>query len=345
MLVWILLIVYLFGLRGLLGKLDGRGRQRKYLIAAGIGCFLVMGLRFPYYAVAKDLQTYVAFYELAGKTPWSVVFTISEFEYGYVALNKLLALVVPWGQFIVIVEAAICVFAVGRYIYLNSEYPFEAMLYYVTLGTMSFQLTGFRQAIAISVCLLSIESAKRRRPLCFALLVGLATLFHRTAIVFAIMYFFLNRDLDFLNSVRGIVLVLVGSLAGGFLTVLGNSLFGTDYWGTRGNQYGGVVPAIIFALTIALAFWHRRRIKNHQSVNMTTVGLAIYLMRYVTHTIQRIAFYFTPGVIVALPEAVRAVEDRHLVAALQVLSLSGAVGLFVYRLTTSEWAAYRFFWQ
>jgi type III secretory pathway component EscS len=78
---------------------------------------------------------------------------------------------------------------------------------------------------------------------------------------------------------------------------------------------------------------------------MTVLSLAIYVMRYTTLALERVSFYFTPGVVVALPDAISSLEDANLRAAVQVVAISLALALFVYRLFTSEWALYRFFWQ
>jgi hypothetical protein len=78
---------------------------------------------------------------------------------------------------------------------------------------------------------------------------------------------------------------------------------------------------------------------------MTMIGLAIYVMRYATLVLERISFYFTQGVIVALPEAINSETDARLRTVLQIAAVSLAVALFAYRITTSEWGVYRFFWQ
>lgn len=343
--VWLGLVAFLLLLRLVLGRQDTKKKQKKYLMLSGIAVAAVMGLRFPAYSVVYDLGGYTDFYTLIRRVPWGSIFTVSEFEYGYVLLNKILASIAPWPQTIVIVEALVCVFAIGRFIYKNSDYPFEAMLFYVTLGTMAFQLTAFRQSFAMSICLLSVEMIKRRRLVWFVLMVLLASMFHVTAIAFLVAYPLGNRRPTFTGSLTYVALVVMGVLAADFATSLGNSLFGMSYGRYVGSPYGGAVPIAIFVLTIGMAIWRRSRLNSWVGLNMTVVGLAIYLMRYTTLALERVSFYFTPGVVVALPDALNSVEDVHLRAALQVVSISLAVALFVYRLFASEWAMYRFFWQ
>lgn len=343
--VWLGLVAFLFLLRLILGRQDTKKKQRKYLIVSGLAVATVMGLRYPAYAVVYDLRSYADFYAAIGRVSWDSIFTVSGFEYGYVLLNKLLVSVVPWPQTILIVEALVCVFSIGWFIYKNSNYPFQAMLFYVTFGTMAFQLTAFRQSFAMSICLLSVEMIKRRRLVLFMLMVLLASTFHVSAIAFLVAYPLANRRPTFTGSLTYLALVVLGVLGAGLATLLGNSLFGMRYGGYVGSTYGGLVPIAIFGLTIGITIWRRRRLSNWVGLNMTVLGLAVYVMRYSTLVLERVSFYFTSGVTVALPDAISSVEDSSLRTALRLAVVSLAVAYFAYRLLTSEWGIYRFFWQ
>lgn len=345
MYIWLTLVLFLLGLRAVLGKLRTKRDQGRYLLISGIAVALIMGLRYPAYAVVYDLGSYVRFYEVIGRTPWSEIFALSRFEYGYVVLNKLLATVVPWPQFIVIAVAAICVFCVARFIYVHSERAFSAMLYYVTLGSMTFALTAFRQAIAIGICLLSIELLRERKTLGFVLSVLFAATFHKTAIVFLLAYFLIGRKVTFTNGVLSVGLTIAAVFGAGAVTVFGNRLFEMEYGSYVGNPLGGAIPIAIYMLIVLISVWQRRRLRSLSGLNLTIAGLAIYVMRYATLALERISFFFTVGAVIALPEATNAEEDPRLRAVLEILSASAAIALFAYRLTTSEWGAYRFFWQ
>jgi hypothetical protein len=342
---WLALVAFLFLARLVLGRQDTKEKQKRYLSISGTAVAAVMGLRYPAYEVVADLGTYVGFYERMRHTPWSSIFSVSDFGYGYVVANKLLASVVPWGQFIVIVEAAFCVFCAARFIYRNSDHAFHGMLFYVTLGAMSFQLTGFRQAIAMSICLLSLEFVKTRRPVRFAAVVLAAAAFHQTAIVFLPAYWTMRRSPSVTRSLAWIALMVAGVLGATAITALGNVLFRREYAGYVGSTYGGMVPILTYGAVVVISLWQRRRLRNWIGVNMTMIGLAIYVMRYATLVLERISFYFTQGVIVALPEAINSETDARLRTVLQIAAVSLAVALFAYRITTSEWGVYRFFWQ
>lgn len=325
--------------------MDTKKKQFNFLIFSGIGIIFVMGMRFPKYEIVYDLNLYYHYYKNIANTSWVDIFNISRFEPGYAILNKLLSSIVPWPQFIIIFEAVFCVFCVSYFIYKNSDYPFECIIYYVTLGTMSFQLTAFRQSFAISVCLLSVELIKKKKIVPFLLTMLLAWSFHQTAIVFIFAYFFINRPLTLKQKAISIAAIVLLSLNAEHLIKLGNELFDMNYSQYIGNRFGGLVPITIYTIILLLAYVKNENHKFSLGTNMTAVGLAIYLTRYKVLAMERVSFFFTPGSIVALPEVVRSFKDKRTAQIINCTAIILALALFIYRLTYAEYADYRFFWQ
>jgi len=325
--------------------LTEKRKQKKFLIISGLAVIFVMGLRYPEYENVYDLKVYYTYYDHLISTPWNEIFEVSRFEPGYAILNKALATLVPWAQFILIAEAVISVYCVCRFIYKNSEYPFQAMIFYITLGTMVFQLTGFRQAFAMSLCLFGVEYIKRRKVIRFVLIVLLAISIHKSAMVFLPFYFIANRKPTLINNIASIFLIFVTVNLADQITTFGNKMLDTNYSGYRGNPLGGLIPIIIYVITIVLSIIYSRKIKNPIPYNMVILGLTIYLMRYTTLALERISFYFTSAVIVQLSNVINFEPDKKTRAYLNFFAVILAIALFMYRLKDSDFAAYRFFWQ
>lgn len=345
MFVWIGLIVYIFVVRLGIGRLRTKARQKRFLIWAGIGIVLIMGARGHDYVKVYDVWSYYYFCKNIAEIPWQDIFAASGFEPGYVLLNKLLITLIPWPQIILFAEAAFCVFAVSRFIYLNSEYPFECIYFFITLGTMGFYLTAFRQAFAISICLLSVELIKKRKfiPFCVAVLCALS--FHKTALVFFAAYFFVASRLVLQQKFLLIVAVITIGWNSGQLISLANEIFNMEYSGYDGSEYGGIVPIIIYLMIVLYSFVFFNRTDNNTGVNMTTMGLGLYICRYSVEIAERVSFYYTPGSIIALPEIIGHVRDPRLRFSLRSLAMILAFLLFVRRLGYAEYGNYQFFWQ
>ncbi len=124
MIVWFGLIAYIFIVKLALKHLNTEGKKKRFLIIAGIGIALIMGLRGDNYANVYDLRVYKDYFSMISQVVWQDIFSVSEFEPGFAILNKLLSVFINWDQAIVLFEACFCVFAVLLFIYKNTKYVF-----------------------------------------------------------------------------------------------------------------------------------------------------------------------------------------------------------------------------
>lgn len=347
MFVWLTLVAALVALRLFFGNLADKRRQAAYLAIAGTMIAVVMGLRYAESPTNRDLYTYYTFYSHLPEMSWPEAFAaVSRFDPGYVVFNKLLASVAPWPQTIVLVEAAVAVFATMYYVYKNSDSPFLGSLFYLTIGALPFHLSGFRQTFAMSICLLGVECIKKKRPVAFIAVVLLAASFHRSAIVFLPAYLLIDKKPSLTRAGIGLVLTVVAAYGAELIAELGNSFMDTGYSASyAGSQFGGLVPIAIYAIAIILSLRHRKKLQPYIGVNMAAIGVSIYVLRYLALVLQRISYYFLPGVLIALPEGIAAEEDKHLRALLQLAAVSLSIALFAYRIGSEPWGPYLFFWQ
>ena len=202
------LLLYITIIKLFMRKLDSNKKKKTFLLLSGIGIVLVMGCRYPEYKHVTDLKAYYDYYRIIGQLDWSNIFGVYSFEPGYAILNKFLSIFISWPQFILFFEGAFCVFCTSYFIYKNTDEVYDSLFLYITMGLFSFHLTSFRQSIAMSICLLSVELIKKRKFVPFLILVFLASTIHRTAILFIFAYFFINNDIDWLfqDSSRFIVI-------------------------------------------------------------------------------------------------------------------------------------------
>ena len=345
MIVWLILIVYLFFIRIIMGPCITQKSRKVFLILAGIGIVFVMGSRFPQYKVVYDLEIYYHYYGMARKLSWIGLFKYSRFEPGYAIMNKIVSTLVPWDQFILYFEAAFCVGCTFSFIHRNTEDVFLGVLVYVLLGSMGFQLTAFRQAFAMSICLLSVEKVKQRKFIPFLLMVLLAASMHKVAIVFLPAYYILRRPINRKENLLSMIIICLSPFFAKAATMLGNQVLHMNYEGYIGNEYGGLVPILIYFIIIIYSYITANRLDNRVGLNMLIPGLAIYLMRYTTVALERVSFFYTIGAATALPEALRAEKDGKIKVFLKIFAAVLLIMLFIYRLTYAEYANYRFFWE
>lgn len=132
-----------------------------------------------------DILVYQSFYELS-YNPYEYLGLTYDFEYGYYLLNKGLHVISNNFYFFIAVYSLIVVganmIAIERY---SCNIWLSVVLY---LCSCYFSLFILRQYLAIAICIFSIPYIINRKFLPFFCLTLLATLFHRSAIIWIVAY-------------------------------------------------------------------------------------------------------------------------------------------------------------
>lgn len=157
-------------------------KNKSYFYIAWSTCFLIFiihdGLRWE---TGTDWTPYFTYFEKCLDSP------NSEFEVGYVFISILIRTVTNEYTLFLIFYAFILYGLVFTSIKKYSISPFLSLfLYYcMTLPVLGMN----RQLIALGICLFSIRYVAERKVLYFFLLIALAMLFHKSALIFSIVYF------------------------------------------------------------------------------------------------------------------------------------------------------------
>lgn len=138
--------------------------------------------------IGYDFQMYVeGFYRMA-------VSSFSELSYfdweiGFVLFTKLVAFFTKEHTVYLGIISAFCLGSVAWFIYKHSKIPWLSAILYINLYFFYLSMNFLRQAIAISITLFAWQYLKGRRFLPFAVIVGIAALFHSTALILIPVYF------------------------------------------------------------------------------------------------------------------------------------------------------------
>lgn len=309
-----------------------RQDDKKILTLAFIMMVLVFGCRHWKMYSTHDLYNYYTCYEKAigfddiylfvNHTVWM--------EKGYLALNWLMSRVIQWPQFIFFFEAAFCCGITFRFIYKYSEDVLFSVLSFMSLGMMAFYLTGFRQSMAISLCLLALEMAEKRKIIRFIIFVLAAMSMHQSAVVFLPVYFLMGiKVVKSLAVVEmGVLFLIEASIP--FLVNLGNEVFHRDYDLTyTGSIFGSIINILINVFIVFIMIYQMsdgnmpdvsddtmqngeqdtlisgRKFENKKFLYILILGLGLYCMRFQASILERISLYFTPVTLVMLPEVIQ----------------------------------------
>lgn len=353
MLAWSTILLSIVIIKLFMGDLDTAPKKKVFLILSGLILVFFIGSRNALIAVGTDLNNYYNFYAAAIKMTWK---DFSDYmigiDKGYVILNQILSILVPWPQFIVYFVAAVTTLLVFRFIYINTKDVFLGVLIFLSLGTFSFFLTGFRQSIAIGLCLWAFEYIKERKLIKFLLVVILAIIMHQTAIVFLPFYYLGNRKASAINN----ILTFTGFFGAVFFTEFllewGNELFDKNFVmiGTE-SAFGGVLNIAVYAATLIAAGtflnYHRNTKESEQIklvFQMLLLGTGIYILRFQALVMERVAFYFIPAIAVLLPNVMTEIRQESGKREWYLLIISICIFLYGWRFYNYSYD-YVFFWR
>ena len=339
MLVWYGLIFWILFIKILLGSLRSEKNKIRYLCLIGFALILIMGCRYIDTSLKGDLNNYARLYANLKYISWEDLFVYSDMEKGYLLLNKIFVSIFPWEQSILFIEAIICVYFSFKFIYKYCDDVFLGVLFYISQGLFIFELTGFRQAIAISLCLYAIEFVEKRKFIPFSIIMLLASAFHSTAILFFPFYFIalLKPGLKAYAIYFLFFMILIQIVP--FLLNWGSDLTGNDYSqaGSWGGLIGPLINIVLYLSTLVLTYLTNKsnEIIPSWKWNMIITGIIVYLLRFISLPFERISFYFQAGVIVTLPTVLKKPFDKESYKLLYYMIIISSVILFLYRITTT----------
>lgn len=279
---------------------------------------LVAGLRDR--SVGTDTEYYVRLF--GESTTWAYVLarSVQTYEIGYYALNWVIRAFTDQYHVLLLTIAAIAVAGYVRAIRTLSLNPAISSFVFVALGSYTFFFNGARQGIACAICALAVGPLLKRDLRRFVILVVVAALFHKTALVLLPFYFVLEKS----NTLRTNVLYgLVGVIGAitlqpfvGLASQVDPRYQSFSSVGSGGGYY--TVAFIVLLTTFFLLFKKSVRVdreRYEQFLNMlifgTVISLVSALARVDPSGVGRIAQYFTVSIIFLWPIVYRNISGRN----------------------------------
>ncbi len=165
--------------------------RREYLLLSSL---LILSLYiFKDNKLFPDLDDYFYLYEAVQSVPLNKLLSEgisiqgTHYDTGYLVYNKILSFISSDYLFLIFVNALIIMIGYLVFIKRYSDYLFMALALFI-LGPFYHTLFIYRQFIAIAICLMSIPYIIQNKPIKFLILLALAFSFHKTAIIFAVLY-------------------------------------------------------------------------------------------------------------------------------------------------------------
>ncbi len=193
-------------------RVSNKTKKRNKLIFVLIACtqwVLISGLRAD--SVGDDTENYMLFFDKHGSLSWGAIFNglkhyvvtgemggswYMDLEPLFIVFNKFVSVFTRSHIAYKFIIAIIFMSSLGLYIYKYSEDPCLSFVLYGALFFNMFSLTGYRQVLATSICVLwGYQFIRKRKVIPFAILVIVSYFIHRSSIAIIPFYFFANKKL------------------------------------------------------------------------------------------------------------------------------------------------------
>lgn len=350
---------------------SGRYRDPKkvFLFRSAIVLVLLFGSMHNQYSFSDVGMYYNLYKRYIGKPFALVVLDFNSYrDSAFFVMTWILAQIVKWPQFFMYFEAAIFIGSSFWFIYKNSENPFLSVMVLFGSGLLSFCLSAYRQAFAISCCLFAFEFLKpnyygskaRRLKIVGIVLYAVAIFMHRSAIAFVIAL-----AICYIRDIRlKIVIAFIGAVFlrgfGGRLFQFGANLMGKEYVAEFHMSYlGHIIQMVFLALPIVMLmitrFFSRssclQKQGNYTLVNeadkaiISVMGCIIYAIRTIAQGYERIAFFYFPFTEIAYSTALDYSVNNRSKKITNFLICILCVLLFFWRQSSSSRSGFVFFWQ
>lgn len=292
-----------------------RYNNKAFFLITGFSLFLVMGLR--HISVGTDLYSYYNEFLNA-----ELYLKLRKNELGYAYFNYFFSSLGINFQVYLLIISGIVVVTISKIYSKFSQNIVLSFYLFVTLGLFAMTMTGLRQSMAIIITMLAFINLMEKKSLLFFTLVGLATLFHNSAIIFIVIYFIKNIKI---TKRKGTVLYIITLLSYFikdilimFVMHISPGRYLRRYLIVE-SEVNPIVILVYIAIPIAvLLVWNRDsmddKLKESTSIMilMSLINIVIYFIAIDIPMVSRFTYYFMVYNTILLPNVIESIKSKDI---------------------------------
>lgn len=345
--VWIMLFLPYFTRKRY--KLH-RQYEDSYRIYIFLLLTLLIGLR--HVSVGADTEQYRYMYRASKR-----ILETTNYEHGYYHVTNILnSLGVDYQIFLLVVAA----FASACLIQFNREYCRNlgfSIFVFMTIGLLPMYMSGTRQVLAISICLLAVVVFDKGKNILGTVLILLATTFHVSAIVFLVMVPITKIQLTKKSAAMLIVLSAASMAYKNLLLVIVTLLMPEKYQ-VKIDIYGGyeINPLLLIIAVLIPMFCvifdketENGKFSAKQSTLycMSCINIVLMMLSVNSMYFSRLAFYFDNANPVLISNVI--ISQRRQANRIIMIYIIGIICALYFIISipdgTLQIDKYKFFWQ
>lgn len=308
-----LLVVIICALREVDLRSDSEKRKNLFFALIPVYCLLA----FKDASIGSDTASYLGSYEtlaeyqdISSLDKWGY----ERIEWGYKIYLMMLTSLFSNPQYLLIVSSLFVCLTLYHYINRTSTNKSLALFFFVSMGFFQFAMSGIRQTLAICIVLWSYRFIVQKKLWKFAIVVLLAMQFHKSAVVFAPVFYIANMQV----SKKTVSLMFIGMFILLFtadkILLSAADIMNYNYGiESTGNGYQFFVIVLLITIMVVKNQDYLRHFRESNSImiNVNFVSLALWVVRLVSRTAERVSLYFMPYTYVALEEYLSALPSKN----------------------------------
>ena len=196
--------------------------NQKFLVISFLAIYALCALRD--YSVGRDIPGYIETYEIAGNYPFMDA-SWTHMELGYIAFMQVCTMMGLSSRIFLCLIYAIMLYPLYLTIKRYSQDYLLSVIIFVCFQFLTFDLSGIRQGLAISICMMSLPYANlksKKDALIFTAILLLAIFFHRSSVIFVIVPILLKLKINLLNISTSIFALAAAPNLTSFIMTLNN---------------------------------------------------------------------------------------------------------------------------
>ena len=328
-------------------------KNKIYINISFIILFIILILREPY----SDMIRYIQVFKQTNLQTFSSILEL-RWEVLYLVLNLIVKLFTESERIFIIVLAVLTL--VGPYTFIKkySDNYFFSLIFFIILGIYNYNFYIIRQAIAISILLMSIKHIEQKSLIKFLLYIIVAAGFHTSSIIFIIAYPLCNIKIN----IKGIIIYFFSSilvfLSSKKIVSLIYSISSYSTYSERQSVSDGkgrlILLILIFIAVLILNYKNGKIDLNSKKIfdkrekgdkntiffNMLMIGIIFQVLAIRQSVIVRLANIFITGAIILIPNAIYETKDKNYKYAICTAILICAILYAIYIPTIKNYMIY-----
>jgi len=318
--IWIINIILLLIFGSIINNKSILIKERKISLLLVI---MFLQLLFLYvfndYTILPDTQSYLEAFDYMTNVGWFNIADINNYMYikedmGWLYLTKTLSFLFNDHAMFLFVIGFVIIISHFTLIHKHSLLPWLSILFFI-MTVFYESLFLLRQNFAIAICFFSIPYILERKLWKFLLVISIAFFMHKSALIFILLYVLYPMKI---NKKFFLLLISIGiSFYVGFKFIINYAATHLDGYEIYKEDIflGANTTPVIISLSVFIFIWIYyypfNHIDNYDKLFFHMLALMVIINLSIigsNGTMGRLNLYFSPAVIILLPNAVKRIK-------------------------------------